>query len=346
VKHKLIAGLTGVWGFRILVLLIVCAFMAFAEPRFFGLRNIMNLIKSISVYGIMSCGMLFPVLIRGLDLSIGRLAALSGTVACVIAMKGSFSMTSMLLGLLCALLVGVLFGLLHSTMIVKVGMPSFVVTLASSYLMYGLIPVVSSSSRAYIKEGIFLDLLASARVLEIGEVVLTMREVIFVVFALICWFVLSKTVFGRRVYAIGGNPTAAELVGINVFRNTCVAYGICSVSACIGGLILMSSASYASQTMAAGYEGTVLMALIIGGINLAGGKGNISGAVFGALLVGIITNIINLSSFLDADYIKFFQGLIILIVVTISTIIELRNRRGKGRKAKEVAEMRAGIQDE
>ncbi|MDR0817669.1 MAG: ABC transporter permease [Clostridiales Family XIII bacterium] len=320
--------------------------MAFAEPKFFGISNIMNIIEFISVYGIMSCGMLFVVLIGGLDLSVGRMAALSGAVTCVISMAGHFSTFSMILGLLASIAVAVVFGLLHGFMVTKVGMPAFVVTLASSYLMYGLIPAICGGSRAYVKAGTLLDMISNYRVFEIqlasGKLfVFSLRSLIFIIFAVICWFILSKTTFGRRIYAIGGNPTAAEFVGIKVFKNTCAAYIICAIGASIGGLLLMSSASYAAQTIAAGYEGTVLMALIVGGINLAGGKGNISGAIFGALLVGIISNIVNLSSFLNSDYMKFFQGLIILIVVIISTMLEIRSRRGKGRKAKAIAEMQA-----
>jgi ribose/xylose/arabinose/galactoside ABC-type transport system permease subunit len=338
-------AVTGVWGFRILVLLIVCVYMAIVEPNFFDLRNITNIVQYISVYGIMACGMLFVVLIGGLDLSIGRMAALAGTVTCVVAMAGHFSMFSMILGLVAAVVVAALFGVLHGFMVTKVGMPAFVVTLASSYLIYGLIPVVSGSRRAYIKEGTMLDMLSNFKIFEthLGDqtFVLTLRSLIFIAFAIICWFLLAKTTFGRRIYAIGGNPTAAEFVGIKVFKDTCFAYVICAIGAGIGGILLMSSASYSAQTLGAGYEGTVLMALIVGGINLAGGTGNISGAVFGALLVGIISNIVNLSEFLSPDYLKFFQGLIILIVVIISTMIELRNRRGKGRKAKQIAEMQA-----
>jgi len=340
----------GVWGFRLLVLALICVFMLIVEPRFFQVRNITNLIEYISVYGIMSCGMLFTVLIGGLDLSIGRMAALSGTVTCVIAMSGSFSTGSQILGILGAIAVGALFGFLHGFLIVKVQMPAFVVTLATSYLIYGLIPVVANSSRAYIKDGTMLDKLSNLHLFEFhfqsgDALVLTLRSLIFIVFAIVCWFLLSKTTFGRRIYAIGGNPTAAKFVGIKVYLNTCIAYIISAVAACIGGMLLMSSAMYSSQTMAAGYEGTVLMALIVGGINLAGGKGNVSGAIFGALIVGIISSVINLTDFLNADYLKFFQGVIIILVITISTVIELRNRKGTGRKSKKVAEINAQVQE-
>jgi ribose/xylose/arabinose/galactoside ABC-type transport system permease subunit len=345
-KEKIFGSLTGVWAFRILILLLICVFMGLSEPRFLTIGNVVNIISYISVYGIMACGMLFAVLIGGLDLSIGRVAALSGTIACLVAKIGGFSTASCLLGIACAIAAGILIGYFHGVLIIKLSIPSFVVTLATSYVIYGAITLLSGESRVDFVRGSLMDTISNARIVEFTlssgkPFVIQMNVVIFIMFALICWYVLSKTTFGRRIYAIGGNITAAQFVGINVFRNACAAYAISSGAACVGGLILMSSTSYASQTLGAGYEGMVLMALIVGGINLAGGKGTISGAVFGALLVGIIANICTLVDFLNLEYLKFFQGFIILIVCVISVILETRSRRGKGRRAKQIAEMQA-----
>ncbi|MDR2486587.1 MAG: ABC transporter permease [Clostridiales Family XIII bacterium] len=331
---KLTNGIRGVWGLRALILILVCIFMAIVEPRFFRPDNFLSILLAISVYGIMSCGMLYVVLIGGLDLSMGSVAGLSATIVCVISMRGDYSMPSMLLSIVVAIAVSLAVGYFHGLLVTAINMPSFVVTLATKYLLYGLIPVVSGIARTYVREETFIDAIANAKLLGIPS-----RVIIFVVFGLICWFLLSKTTFGRRIYAIGGNPTAAEFVGIKVHRNTKIAYMISAFSACIGGIVLASATLTAGQTTGFGYEGMVLMAMIVGGINLAGGKGDISGAVFGALLVGIIQNIINLASFLNPDYLKFYQGFIILIVVVITVVVEKRDRRGISRKAKKAAQM-------
>jgi ribose/xylose/arabinose/galactoside ABC-type transport system permease subunit len=310
--------------------------MAIFQPRFFQYSNFMDILLMIAIYGIMSCGMLFVVLLGGLDLSMGSLAGLCGTVMCVVAMNGDYSMSSMIIGIIAAIIVSLIVGFIHGILVTSLSMPSFVVTLASKYLLYGLIPVVSGVSRSYVQQGTFIEAIANEKVLGVP-----MRVIMFLIFALIAWYLLSQTTFGRRIYAIGGNPRAAEFVGIKVFRNTRIAYMICALSAGIGGIILTSSTMIAGQSIGTGYEGMVLMAMIVGGINLAGGEGTVSGAVFGALLVGIIQNIIYMTDFLNPYYLKFYQGVIILAVVIISVVMQNRKRRGKGRKAKQIAEMQA-----
>jgi ribose/xylose/arabinose/galactoside ABC-type transport system permease subunit len=320
-----------VWIPRIIAFAAIFIFMAIMEPSFFALANFIEIIRSVSVYGVMSCGMLFVVLIGGLDLSMGAMAGLSASIMFMIAQNGGNSLSATLLGLVVALAVALLVGWLHGFFITTLNIPFFVVTLATKYILYGAIPLVTGGTYIYVRGGSPIDKIGTSVV----GVIIPILVVYFIVVALVTWFVLNKTVFGRRIYAIGGNPTAAGFVGIKVFKNTNIAYMLCTVAACLGGIILAANNQQAGQTTANAYEGMVLMAMIVGGINLAGGQGTVSGVVFGALIIGLIQNVVTFMGW--SDYLKLVQGIIILAVVIVSVMSHTRSLRGKSRKSKRAA---------
>jgi ribose/xylose/arabinose/galactoside ABC-type transport system permease subunit len=309
----------GQWGQRALILAIIFIVMAIFERSFFTLRNASSILLAISVYGIMACGMLFVVLIGGLDLSVGSMAGLSAVLISFFAARDDFGAGGIATGLFVALLVAVAVGYFHGVLVTHVGMQSFVVTLATKYILYGLMPMVTSGAFIYINGDGFMYQVGNAKLLGVP-----LPIIIFLCIVVICGVLLSQTTFGRRLYAIGGNPTASTLVGVRVFRDTKIAYVISCVAAALGGLILCSMNMLAGQTTANNYEGYVLLAMIVGGINLAGGEGGISGAVFGALLAGIITNLMTLLG-VSADFQKFVQGMIILAAVSLNMYTSRRS---------------------
>jgi ribose/xylose/arabinose/galactoside ABC-type transport system permease subunit len=336
-NNKIRQFIGGQWGQRVLILIIIFIVMAIFQPKFFTPGNASSILLAISVYGIMACGMLFVVLIGGLDLSVGSMAGLSAVIISVFASKGNYELGSCLLGLLAALAVAIIVGYIHGVLVTHIGMQSFVVTLATKYVLYGIVPTLTGGAFIYFKGTGFMYQVGNARPLGIP-----LPIIIFLLIAVICGIALSQTTFGRRLYAIGGNPTASALVGIRVFRDTKIAYIVSCVTAAIGGLILCSMNMVAGQTTANNYEGNVLLAMIVGGINLAGGEGGISGAVFGALLAGIITNLMTLLG-VSADFQKFVQGMIILAAVILNVYT---SRRSAGliapRRRKAKAEASAG----
>jgi ribose/xylose/arabinose/galactoside ABC-type transport system permease subunit len=318
-KNNISRFIGGQWGQRILILAIIFIVMAVFQPKFFTPGNALSILLAISVYGIMACGMLFVVLLGGLDLSVGSMAGLSAVIIGVFADKDDFGMGGVLVGLLAALIVAIAAGWLHGILVTHVGMHSFVVTLATKYILYGIIPTLTGGAFIYFTGEGFMYQVGNARPFGIP-----LPIIIFLLIAVICGTVLSQTTFGRRLYAIGGNPIASTLVGIRVYRDTKIAYIVSCVTAAIGGLILCSMNMVAGQTTAFNYEGNVLLAMIVGGINLAGGEGGISGAVFGALLAGIITNLMTLLG-VSADFQKFVQGMIILAAVSLNVYTSRRS---------------------
>ena len=197
------------------------------------------------------------------------------------------------------------------------------VTLATSKLLYGLASALLKGSFIHLTntEGFFYKI---ANTKLFGAV--PMPIVIFLAAALIVGLILSLTVFGRRVYAVGANRAAAELVGIKsrIFRVGC--YVICSLSACLGGIVLTSMNYITSATTAQGYEMMIMLALVVGGADIMGGYGDIAGAVFGALLAGIVENMIVMLN-INTNYSKAVQGVIIVLAVAFNVY---NNRKSAG----------------
>jgi len=300
------------WGQRITILVLICIIMAILEPIFLRPTNAKSILLAISINGIMACGMLFTVLVGGLDFSVGSLAGFSASTAFLVATRYGFSDNGFLFGCAVAILACIAVGFINGFFVTRFEIPAFIITLAMRYAIYGASYFITSGFYVYAPgRGLAFEL-GNANILSIP-----MPVIIFVIIVIICAVVLGKTTFGRRLYAIGGNKHAANLAGFNASRNTILAFIISSVAAGIGGIILASMNTQAGQPTGLGYEGNVLMAMVVGGINLAGGEGGIPGAVFGALLVGVINNAMLLLS-ISADYQTFVQGVVILAAMSLN----------------------------
>ncbi len=297
-----------------------------------------------SVYGIMACGILFTILVGGIDFSVASMAACAGSYLAFNWANGGYTSASFAKGVCLGLLAGVLVGILHGVLTTYLGLPAFVITLATKYFIYGYTILYTKGIYVYPTRQEGWDpfyFLGNARFLG-----LTMPVWIFIIIIVITGFVLRKTTFGRRLYAVGGSPAASEYVGINTKRHIIITYIISALCASIGGMVLVSLNMQAGATTANAYEGSVLMAMVVGGINLMGGEGNIIDAVFGALLVGILNNIMILLG-VPSDYIKAIQGVIIIFAVAMNVYTE---RKAAGiispKKAKKLAEAAAKKREE
>lgn len=317
---KFVSLLGNPWGQRLSILAVIMVVMVIFEPRFFMPSNASSILLAISLYGIMACGMLFVVLVGGMDLSVGSTAALTASILSLNAYQSGYTMSGFLTGVLLSIAACMLIGIIHGILVTKFSLPSFVVTLATKYVIYGVVLLVTGGHYIHIiNDGIMYNL---GNYKLFGAI--PMPVVIFVVYAVVCAIILGKTVFGRRLYAAGGNPVASKLVGIKTNLTVILSYIICSISAGIGGMILASQNMMAGPTTAQGYEGNVLTAMVVGGLNLAGGEGGVPGAIFGALLVGIINNMLILLG-VPSDLTTFVQGVIIIAAVSLNMYTSRRS---------------------
>ncbi|MCL2124528.1 MAG: ABC transporter permease [Oscillospiraceae bacterium] len=319
---KAIRAIGSAWGQRITLLVLICIVMAIAEPVFFKLDNYKSILLAIAVNGVMVCGMLFTVLVGGMDLSVGAMAGISASIAYRIAESSGFTTSGFLSGCALALALCLVAGAVSGLLVTRFALPAFVVTLAMKYIVYGSIYLVT--------QGFFVLPPAHGLSYQVGNQIvfsipvgggnklnIPMPVIILIIVVAICAFVLVKTTYGRKLYAIGGNKNVANLVGIKSNANIVGAFMISGVLAGIAGIMLASMNGQAGQTTALNYEGNVLMAMVVGGVNLAGGEGGVAGAIFGALFVGIINNVMVLLS-VEATIQTFVRGIVILAAMTLN----------------------------
>jgi ribose transport system permease protein len=293
----------------LLALIILVVLASILSEYFMTITNITNILRQVSIVGIISLGMTFVIILGGIDLSVGSVLALSGTVVMASQVNYSSSITvSILLGLICGLMMGLINGLL-----VTYGkITAFIATLAmmtiarSLALYYADAGAISGMNSTYAKIG-------NNYLLGIP-----LPVILFAVMVLLSYIVLEKTVFGRHIYAVGGNTQAARLSAIPVFRVTIISYMICGLMAAIGSIIETSRLNSISTSSSGNmYELDAIAAVIIGGASLAGGRGRILGTMFGVLILGVLSNIMNL-----LDISPYLQGVVKGLIIVAAVLLQ------------------------
>ena len=287
----------------ILIILTILSPDAFARPA-----NLINILKQASINGILAAGMMYVIISGGIDLSVGSIVALSGVMAAHFAHPGEYPL---IVPIVIALGVGALVGLLNGVGVAYGNIPPFIVTLGTMTIVRGVALIVANGQPVF---GVTKEFEALAGGFVFNSI--PNLVVYFVVITLILAFVITRTVFGRRVYAIGGNETAAKVSGISVERIKLAVYTLCGFLAGIAGILLASRIISGNPTSGQAYELDAIAAVIIGGVSMSGGAGKWYGTVIGALLMAVISNgldILNVSSHFQLV----IKGLIIIVAVLI-----------------------------
>jgi len=290
-------------------LIIMVVIIAVSIPQFRQIENLINVTRNFSFVGIVAMGMTLVILTGGIDLSVGSVWAMSAVLAAFLMSSGWLMVPAIAVALLAAAAIGLFNGLC----ITRLNMSPFVPTLASLAIARSLALVITRGrpiSSFGPQQDAFLWL-GGGSVLGIPNPV-----ILFVVVAIIVWIALSKTVWGRRVYAVGGNEKAARLTGLNVRRLKVTVYIISSLCAGLAGIVQASYLSSVTASLATGQELSVIAATVIGGVNLAGGEGTVFGVVIGTVMLEILRNGLLLFG-IDPYWQGVFVGAIIIIAVSI-----------------------------
>ncbi|WP_163580773.1 ABC transporter permease [Gracilibacillus saliphilus] len=291
--------------FAFIVLFIVASI---ASDHFLSPLNITNMLRQISVIGILAVGMTFVILIGGIDLSVGSVLALTGTI--VMASQVDFG-TSIFTAILFGLVAGALIGVVNGVIITYGKIAAFITTLA-------MMTIARSTALYYADAGAIagsnMDYRAIGNEYLFG---IPIPVYIFAVVVVIAFILLEKTTFGRHIYAVGGNSRAAHLSAVPINKITIMTYMICGLTAAIGAVIETSRLNSVSTSSSGSmYELDAIAAVIIGGTKLTGGQGRIIGTVFGILILAILSNIMNLLNI--SPYIQgVVKGAIILVAVLL-----------------------------
>lgn len=282
------------------IVLVVVA--ALTSPAFLTQDNITNLLRQMATPGLLSVGMLIVILTAGIDLSVGSLVALTGIMAA--GLSGGMPIVP---AFILAVLVGTGCGIANGALIARFGIAPFVVTLAGLTTFRGLAFVYSQIPIAPTKAS-FLSLGSD----QVGPV--PIGWLIMVAVFVLAWIFVERTTTGRAIVAIGGNPEAARLAGINVRRLLVLAYAISGTTAGIAGIVLASRVGIAQPSVGVGFELDAIAACVIGGASFMGGRGSLIGTLGGVVLLGLINNLQNLYN-VQSYWQQVLKGLIIVTVV-------------------------------
>ncbi|EMQ99781.1 ABC transporter permease [Paeniglutamicibacter gangotriensis] len=319
-KWLLDAGLRRNMGL-IFALLLLCALGAFtAGDRFADSNNMMTIVRLAAVTGVVSIGATFVITIAGIDLSVGAILALSAVWATTVSGQAFAESSSWIFMALTAMAVGAAAGLINGILIAYGKVVSFITTLAMMAAARGLAEIISDKKTQIITVEPFLKAVGGD-VFGVPVIVL-----IFILVAIGGWVLLNRTTFGRRTFAIGGNPEAARLAGIKVERHTMAIYALAGLCAGIGALMLMARTTTGSATHGTGLELDVIAAVVIGGTLLTGGRGSIFGTVLGVLIFSTLTNLFTLNN-LSLSVQLVAKGAIIVSAVLIQRQLARRAQR-------------------
>lgn len=280
----------------------ICAFLSLASPAFLRPANLVNILRQVSIIGIVAMGMTMVIIMGGIDLSVGSSLALVGVVSAIVARDSG----SALAGPLAAgIAVGAAVGLFNGLLVAKGRIVAFIVTLGTQTIARGLAFILAKGMPvAGLEEGFFVlgggDLFG----LPLPVVVL------FVVFGAVA-LVLARTRHGRRVYAIGGNETAAVAAGIDVDKTKILTYVLLGALVGLAGVVLASRIKSGQPAVAAGYDLDAIAACIIGGVSFSGGIGGAGGTLLGVLIIGVINNGLDLLN-VQTFYQQIVKGAIII----------------------------------
>lgn len=282
--------------------------MSMVSRDFFTIGNLLNVLRQVSINGLIAFGMTLIILTAGIDLSVGSILAFSGAMIAIMVHSGVPSFIALILGLI----IGGVVGACNGIIIAYGKMQPFIVTLSTMTIFRGLTLVVSqgkpiSTSNA----GGFFDGLGSGYMFSIPIPIY-----ILFFFFVVLLFILEKTVLGRYVYALGGNERASFIAGVKNNRVKIFVYAVSGVLSAFAGVILVSRLSSFQPTLGVGYELEAIAAVVIGGTSLAGGRGRIVGTLLGILIIGVLNNGLNLVG-VSAFYQQVVKGSVILLAVLL-----------------------------
>ena len=303
----------------VVALLVICVVgVATAGERFASVDNAMTVLRFASTIGVVSIGMTFVITGGGIDLSVGAILALSSVWATTFATQTMAEDTHWLVMVLVALAVGGGCGLLNGVLIAYGKIVPFIMTLAMLASARGLAEIISERRTQIVGVDGFKDFFA-ADILGVPLLV-----VIFALVSVGGWVLLNRTTFGRRTLAVGGNPEAARLAGINVSRHTVMLYVLVGLCCGLAALMLISRTSTGSSTHGQLYELDAIAAVVIGGTLLSGGRGTIVGTVIGVLIFSTLGNVFTLNN-QDTSTQAVAKGVIIVVAVLLQQRLARRS---------------------
>jgi ribose transport system permease protein len=293
-------------GAAVWILVAVVGLTIADGSRFWAPANVANILTATVVLGLAALGQHVVVLSGGIDLAVGSLATLSALLTALLINGYPIRTVPVVLGMLA---LGAVIGLLHGTLIARVGLPPFIVTLATLYLIQGAAFTISTTPTGRVTRA-----LSDLALQRLGPVPYSF--VVLVVAVAVVAFILHRTAFGRRLYAVGGDQAAARANGVPVVRVLVTAYVIAGILAALAGVLLAARATVGSPTAGQGLELSAITVVVLGGTSLLGGRGSLVGTVGGVVLLSLVSSSVTLLQ-LPSTLTDLIRGVVILAAAAV-----------------------------
>ncbi len=304
----------GVFGI-LLAFVIICAILAMTSPRFLTVGNLTIILTQVSINALLAFGVTFVIITGGIDLSLGSMVAVTGVTAALFAHPDTYPL---IVPLFVALAAGVAMGGFNGLVITRSKVPPFIVTLGTMTIGRGL-ALILSKGRPISNLSDAFNFIGGGQVFGIPFPI-----IILVVVFVLCSVLLKKTIWGRYMYAVGGNEQAARASGIAVAKVKMLVYTLCGALAALAGIVLTSRITTGQPNAGQGFELDAIAAAIIGGTSTSGGSGTMTGTLIGALLIGVITNGLDL-----LNVTSYYQEVVMGVIIIGAVVLD-----GLGRKHK------------
>lgn len=305
----------------IIIFLFMCIIFAVSSPTFLTWSNIINVFRQISINGILALGMTLVIIIGGIDLSIGPLAAIAGVVsAMILEVRPDMLIPALIAGVLAA---GIM-SMWTAFLVAKVKIAPFIASLSTMSVAKGVALVIADGVPHTIKNDMYVKI-GNGYLWDpnlTGGIGLPIPVLIIAMVAVLISIVLYKTKFGRYIYAVGGNENASIASGIKTVKIKFCTYVLNGLLCGVAGIVLAGRITSGQPTAAAGYELDAITAVIIGGTSMTGGVGKIGGTIIGALIIGVLNNGLVL-----LGVTPYYQQIIKGVIIAVAVLLDMKTKR-------------------
>ncbi|GAB2560273.1 ABC transporter permease [Spirosoma aerophilum] len=296
--------------------IVICLVLTLVTPKFLTVQNLMIIVTQVSINALLAFGVTFVIIAGGIDLSIGSMVAVTGVVAASFAHPDTYPVV---VPVLAGLAAGLLFGAFNGFIITRSKVPPFIVTLGTMTIGRGL-ALILSKGRPVSNLSDSFNFLGGGKILGVPTLIL-----ILIMLFIVCSIILKRTVLGRYIYAVGGNELAANASGIQLNKVKMVVYTLCGGLAALAGILLTSRITTGQPNAGTGFELDAIAAAIIGGTSTSGGTGTMTGTLLGALLIGVISNGLDLM-----NVTSYYQQVVMGAIIIGAVVLDSMNQSTKG----------------
>lgn len=296
------------------------AIVSLFSESFFTASNMWNILRQISTNALLAFGMTFVILIGGIDLSVGPLLAFSGVFAAYVMGTLGWPIWAAIAG---SIILSSMVGMLNGVIVTKTGIAPFVVTLSVQQIFRGFAILLANGAPIRIRDQAFINIGTTY----IGPVAFPV--IYMVVIMALCYVVLNKTQFGRHIYALGGNKTAARFAGIRTQRIEVMVYALSGFLAGVAGIVLAARMTAGVPATGDGYECDAIAAVVLGGASFTGGIGTIGGTLIGAIIIGVLNNGLNM-----LNVASFWQYVAKGVVILLAVMVDVLRKQSKDKRKK------------